>query len=122
MYDSRFVECRDRARRSIRHQQQTLVVHRAQGVLHDRGDGAVPRVAPRCKPLEAVEDLVAIVTGGYDAQRRLGQVCNRRSNAPRAECREAGADLFDRELTDIAPGQFLERARAPHGRDAAPAR
>lgn len=80
-------------------------------LLHDHGDVGVPLVAPAGQTLEAIEDLVGIVSGRSHTQGQRGQ--GRRGIGARSpEGSERGGQPSDGDVEDQAHDRASDRGRS----------
>jgi hypothetical protein len=80
-----------RAWRCVGEQQQTLVLLHRRGTLHHHGNPLAALLPPALEPFEAVDDLVAPVLTGHDANRERRQRFRRGPWGPWPQRRVAGA-------------------------------
>ncbi len=93
--DPRLVGRGDGAGRRVGRQHKSLVLDGGERTFHDDGDSPAACVAPSLEQLEAVEDLVAAVVGGHDAQWAVGKGCARRRQLSRTKSGETSANEID---------------------------
>jgi len=117
--DLRLVERGGRAGRRVGHEQPALVGRRVARRLHDDGDAALAGLLPAGEALETVDDLVAAVGAGRDAERQRGCVVG--SDAPRTGPKPCVARVqrLDGQEADapdvVVEGSCRRRRRRRHG-------
>jgi hypothetical protein len=97
-------------------QQAFVLGRRARGLDHHR-DEPVALLAPSLQALEAVEDLVQALFGGYDADGQRSHLFGGPLGGSRSQRRVAGTQLLDRQQAEAAGRRGCgQRVRCSHGR------
>ena len=102
--DAGFVEGGEGAWRGVGLEQQALVLFGRARPLENDGDKLVSLLAPTLQTFEAIDDLVADVVGGYDADGQLSRIVGNVVRRSGSETCVGCSQTVNRQKADIAGG------------------